>query len=240
MTWFYSGSPYKSAGELQRLVKDVLTAPDFDAADLEGFRASKELQRLDNFTDTSGAFSASDGWRQESFRIKVPKEKTSWPSEADAPEFEVEGFFSRDLLETVTAACRNLTSCKFNWIPFQLFWDPESKDGSQPKRERVYSEVSNANAMLAADADIRAQPRHPDDDPNVEYAVAGIMVWSDSTHLASFGMASLWPIYGYLANLSKYLRAKPRVFAAHHIAYIPKVSHRQFVNYTYNKNFFVL
>jgi len=31
------------------------------------------------------------------------------------------------------------------------------------------------------------------------------MLWSDSTHLASFGNASLWPIYLYIGNLSKYI-----------------------------------
>jgi len=50
------------------------------------------------------------------------------------------------------------------------------------------------------------------------------MLWSDSTHLTSFGNTSLWPIYLYLGSLSKYTRAKPTSFAAHHLAYIPKVS----------------
>ena len=50
-----------------------------------------------------------------------------------------------------------------------------------------------------------------------------MMVWSDSTHLAEFGNASLWPIYLFFGNQSKYSRAKPTDFAAHHIAYMPKV-----------------
>ena len=49
------------------------------------------------------------------------------------------------------------------------------------------------------------------------------MLWSDSTHLTSFGNASLWPIYLYLGNQSKYTRGKPTSFARHHMAYIPKV-----------------
>ena len=53
----------------------------------------------------------------------------------------------------------------------------------------------------------------------------GIMIWSDSTLLANFGTASLWPIYLYFGNQSKYSRAKPSDFAAHHLAYIPKVVH---------------
>jgi len=53
--------------------------------------------------------------------------------------------------------------------------------------------------------------------------ILALMIWSDSTHLASFGTASLWPIYLYFGNQSKYTRAKPSAFAAHHLAYIPKV-----------------
>jgi Plavaka transposase len=49
------------------------------------------------------------------------------------------------------------------------------------------------------------------------------MLWSDSTHLASFGNASLWPVYLYLGNLLKYWCAKPSSFATHHLAYLPSV-----------------
>ncbi|KAF8233525.1 hypothetical protein L208DRAFT_1266202 [Tricholoma matsutake] len=49
------------------------------------------------------------------------------------------------------------------------------------------------------------------------------MVWSDLTHLANFGQASLWPIYLFLGNQSKYQHVKPSQFAAHHLAYIPSL-----------------
>ena len=49
------------------------------------------------------------------------------------------------------------------------------------------------------------------------------MIWSDSTALAQFGTASLWPIYLYIGNQSKYTRAKPTSMSAHHLAYLPKV-----------------
>jgi hypothetical protein len=58
---------------------------------------------------------------------------------------------------------------------------------------------------------------------DLEQVVAVIMVWSDSMHLASFGQASLWPIYLFLGNQSKYQHAKPSQFAVHHLAYIPLV-----------------
>ncbi|KAG1897413.1 uncharacterized protein F5891DRAFT_1191849 [Suillus fuscotomentosus] len=57
---------------------------------------------------------------------------------------------------------------------------------------------------------------------NLETVIGAIMLWSDSTHLASFGNASLWPIYLFIGNQSKYIHGKPTSFAAHHLAYIPK------------------
>jgi len=54
--------------------------------------------------------------------------------------------------------------------------------------------------------------------------IAPIMVSSDATHLTNFGSASLWPIYLYLGSQSKYTHAKPMSFAAHHLAYVPKVN----------------
>ena len=68
---------------------------------------------------------------------------------------------------------------------------------------------------------LTSRPRPPGD--NLEIVIAGIMLWSDATHLASFGNASLWPIYLFFANQSKYIRSRPTAFAAHHLAYIPTV-----------------
>ena len=83
--------------------------------------------------------------------------------------------------------------------------------------------ITTADAMLEEHARIKSDPPKVPG-CNLETVIAGIMLWSDSTHLASFGNAALWPIYLFVGNQSKYARAKPSAFAAHHLAYIPKVS----------------
>ncbi|KAG2061332.1 hypothetical protein BDR06DRAFT_1001641 [Suillus hirtellus] len=88
--------------------------------------------------------------------------------------------------------------------------------------ERVYSEIYSSQAMLKAHEAIKSHP--PDPSCKLETVVAAVMLWSDSTHLTSFGSASLWPIYLFLGNQSKYICGKPSSFAAHHLAYIPKLS----------------
>ena len=76
--------------------------------------------------------------------------------------------------------------------------------------------------MLSEEAKLNTASRVPG--CNLETVIAALMLWSDSTHLANFGNAALWPVYMFIGNLSKYIRAKPTSFSAHHLAYIPKVS----------------
>jgi hypothetical protein len=68
---------------------------------------------------------------------------------------------------------------------------------------------------------LQKQPNEPG--CKLEKVITGLMFWSDTMHLASFGNAKVWPIYMYFANLSKYVQARPDAGACHHVAYIPSV-----------------
>jgi hypothetical protein len=218
MSWFYNASTSKSYADLDRLVEEVILAKDFEREDLIGFSASREAKRMDQASEDpdSGLFT-SDKWHETSVKIKLPAEKVKFASEADAPEFEVEGLHYRKPLEVLKSAYEEISSRSFHTTPYKLFWQPDEYEFP----ERIISEVYTADAMLQEHQKIKAQPREPG--CNLETVVAAIMLWSDSTHLASFGHAALWPIYMFIGNQSKYLRNKPLEFAAHHLAYIPKV-----------------
>ncbi|KAI0672334.1 hypothetical protein C8Q78DRAFT_971002 [Trametes maxima] len=88
---------------------------------------------------------------------------------------------------------------------------------------RVYNEAYHADAIWEEDAAMRAQAREAGDPEDLEYGIAPIGLYSDSTHLTSFGSAKLWPGYAYLLSQSKYVRGKPTAFAAHHLVYIPSL-----------------
>ncbi|CDO77605.1 hypothetical protein BN946_scf184936.g30, partial [Trametes cinnabarina] len=88
---------------------------------------------------------------------------------------------------------------------------------------RIFTDIYNSDAALKEFESIRSRPRNPVDAPDVEYVMAPLLLWSDATHLTSFGSASLWPIHLYFGALSKYVRGMPTEFAAHHIAYIPSL-----------------
>lgn len=120
MNWQYSGSVLKSSGELDRLVNNVLLAPDYDKEDLRGFRASTELNRMD--TQPSKATSApADGWREVSVRIPLPKARECHESEATAPFFEVKNIFIRPLLQSIKAAYEDVSAARLHYMPFHLF-----------------------------------------------------------------------------------------------------------------------
>ncbi|KAI0363520.1 hypothetical protein BV20DRAFT_958127 [Pilatotrama ljubarskyi] len=236
MRWFYSGSVVKSAGELDRLVNDVILAPDFKPADLRGFRAKTEMKRMDDHTNGSGAFPAEDGWRKGTVKIPLPKTKVKHDSEADVPTFTVDNIFFRPLLASLKAAYEDTIAGRYNFIPFRMYAEPRPLRSSPPalhsspsarSPERLYSESYNSDAFIQLDEDIQEKARsdrEPGDAPDLEYAVAPIALYSDSTHLTNFGTASLWPIYFWISSLSKYVRARPTSFSAHHLAYIPALS----------------
>lgn len=228
MRWLYTGSTQKTPEELSRLVREVFMAPEYRREDLEGFDAARENEKLDKFLTTSGAFSADDGWRRESVEISLPKEGVKHTSEADAPRFTVENVYLRSLSEVLKAAYQDARASRYHFFPFKLFWQrkPKIPGTHPPPPMRLWSETYNSDDMIEEHEKLQEKARtdrEPGDTDDIEYAVAPILLYSDSTHLASFGTAALWPIYSFFGALTKYIRCRPNAFAAHHIAYIPSV-----------------
>lgn len=220
MNWFYSGSNMKTLAELDRLVQDVLLKPDFNHEHLLSFRAARESQRVDAIKDKSLAdslFQAADGWYKVAINIPVPFERVQHDSWSDVPMFRVESLFFRRPIEVIKAALQEALPEDFHLQPFKMYWHHDENDPDQ--LERVYTDLYNADAFLDEHDHIQKMCG----DSEHECIIAAIMLWSDSTQLANFGTASLYPIYLFLGNQSKYMRCKPGAFAAHHIAYIPKV-----------------
>ncbi|PCH39582.1 hypothetical protein WOLCODRAFT_86000, partial [Wolfiporia cocos MD-104 SS10] len=181
-------------------------------------------------------FSAADGWNKSSVTVRLLKEKEKWADESEAPQLEVPDVYHRSLLDIIKTVCRDPEASSYQWIPYKQFWRRPKNSSDRTVDEesaevddiRIYSELFNSDAMLLEYEKIRSQPPDPDDPPDTEVAIVPIMLWSDSTHLASFGSASLWPIYVFFGFISKYIHNKPTSFCAHHLAYVPSVSIRFF------------
>lgn len=224
MNWYTTTSVTKSMTELDSLVNEVILAPDFKVEELVGFRAAKENARLDSFKFKQGPATISDNedpvfddtWIKGTICIPLPCDGVC-QSEDDAPLFPV-FFYYRKILDVIKAAFSELESKGFHTFPFRAYWHPSK--GEPP--ERVYSESYSADTWNNEYDKINETH---EDGPNhhLEAFIIALMIWSDSTVLAQFGTASLWPIYLYIGNQSKYTRAKPTSMSAHHLAYLPKV-----------------
>lgn len=210
LQWQNTGSELKSNGELNRLV-NVLRHPNFSVEDLGGFDATRENRRQDQEDEKSPALK---GFQETSVKIDVPSGDRNVPSTV----LDVPGLHYRKLTTIIRSAFESPLASKFHYTPFKLF---HQSPGSEAP-ERVFSELYNSDAFIREHDRVQRAPVPAEESGCArEKVVAALMFWSDATHLANFGTAKLWPIYMFLGNLSKYIRAEPTSNACHHVAYIP-------------------
>lgn len=182
MNWFYNGSNTKTIAELNLLVKNVLLADDFNIDDLQNFSAIHELQRLD-IPDETAVFSAEAGWKESSVNLRLPINKGD--KEEKAPEYTVPGVWHRDLVDVIHSALQSQKASSYHFTPSRLWYKPTPH--SEP--ERVITDLYNSDAYLEEHEDLQKRPKEPGCD--LERLIVALMPWSDSTHLANFGQASL-------------------------------------------------
>jgi hypothetical protein len=218
----WSGSVQKSIAEVTRLI-DFLKSDKFNKDDLKDFDLKAETDKFDRFLAGSGigatlgeASGVKDGWKEVSVDIEVPDGKKRGPSDP-IPTFSVPGLHFRNLTQTIKSALQDRSSRFFHYTPFKQYWQPTPDEPAQ----RIYDEIYSSDAFIEAHEKVQRQPAEPS--CTLERVVCALMAWSDSTHLANFGTASLWPLYLFFGNQSKWVRGKPRAGACHHIAYMPKV-----------------
>jgi hypothetical protein len=214
MEWANTGAPTKSNAEINRLVRDYVRHPNFKPEDLQNFDAARENRRIDAL-DASKESPLPDSFQKASVDIEVPTGVKNAPPHI----FSVPGLYFRKLTACIRAAFTSPIASHFHYSPFKLFRN--SPITGEP--ERIFSEMYDSDAFI--DEHDKVQRSAPTNDPNCkrEKAVAAIMFWSDSTHLANFGTAKLWPVYMLFGNLSKYIRGQPNSGACQHVAYIPSL-----------------
>lgn len=213
MTWMNSGSHQKSETEVQRLVTNVLQADDFDIKHLEGFSVRRSLRELDR-DDSGEKITFPDDWIESGVTIDIPtksREEEPWT-------YTIPGFHYRPLIEVIRAAFADVQGSAFHLSPFKRLW----KDPLDGHQERIFDELYNSDAWLNAQDNLQKLPKEPG--CSLEHVIAGLMFFSDATHLANFGTAKAWPLYLYFGNLTKYARCLPQSGACHLVGFLPSVS----------------
>ena len=217
MSWMWTGSSMKSIGEMKKLV-DFLKSSDFKKDDLAAFDIYSETTKFDHYLERPASDNPQDGWRKYEVTIQVPDGKIH--SKDTIPTFKVPGLHHRLLVDVIKTVYSDLTSILFHYMPFKSFWKDSSIPESVP--QQVYDELYSSDAMI--EAHIKLQQQLLELGCILERVVASLMLWSNSTHLANFGTASLWPLYLFFWGQSKWVCGKPKTASCHHVAYIPKVS----------------
>ena len=217
--YYQSASGEQSAAEYDGLV-NLVQDPRFVPGDMAGHTAKKRDALLDRYA--SGELGEGEGDRLGGWKtnvpvpIQVPEGKRHWTN-SDGRTFNVPGLHHRSIVEIVRNAFE--TNKHLHYTPYEMWWD--SGDGSPP--QRIYSEISSSEAFIQATHEVNTDPYFHVEDCRLEKVVSCIMAYSDSTHLAQFGSASLWPIYGFIGNADTWFRLSPNTQSDEHWAYIPMV-----------------
>lgn len=215
---YYQSIQDSSISGFNWFVRHVLKADDFKLSDIpDDFDLAKELKRLDNLQEDESPFAHAANWKEATIEIPLPAEGVKHRSENHAPTLKIEGVLYRDMVEVIKSAFQAPESINFHYTPAKAYYMPAG--AKEP--ERVYSEIYESDEFWEEHKAI--MKALPADQRNMPVTVAALMLYSDATHLANFGSAFLWPYYLFFGNQSKYERAKPSNYAAHHLAYIPKV-----------------
>ncbi|EFI26689.1 hypothetical protein CC1G_15460 [Coprinopsis cinerea okayama7 len=184
----------------------MMNCPNFNLDDARAIQVKTELRRIDKFrSGPASLIPAPDPWLEGSTTFRMAA-------------------------SVVKSALQEPAAERFHLFPYREFL---LKHGTFPptsphQTDELFSELYTSPAFH--DEHQKLVDSTPPGE--LEPVVIAIALYSDGTHLTSFGSATLWPIYLYIGNQSKYERAKPSSFSAHHLAYIPELDK------TYEKAFF--
>ena len=221
MAWQYSGGMTKSADELDHLwmyIQDLALNPMVNKI----FSHNQEKKHIEKYLeDSSNPFKTTHGWQHSSVKIPLPHKHSKFSSEwgLNLPWLTVDSVYHCNITDIIISAFKGKDSSTYHIFLYKEYWKPSGN--SEPIH--LFGKAYSSPVFVEAYQEIHSLPHDPGDDP--EHVITLLIFWSNATQLMNFGDASLWPIYLYFANQSKYTHGKPTADACHHVAYIPCIHH---------------
>ncbi|KAJ7580511.1 hypothetical protein C8J56DRAFT_795095, partial [Mycena floridula] len=205
ITCFYETTT-KSFVDLNRLVYNVLLDRVFNVDHLAGFDAGLEAKRLDS--------DDLDNWQESTVKIKLPQDGVEHDSEDKAPELKIPGVLHCDLLQIMISVYQDLSANAFNWKGFKQMWKPSEDELVQQVYGFAYSsEMEDEIEGLCPEG------------CTLEAVVAPSCCTLTLHILPTLGQRhSGQDIYGSVHSSNIFAQCLPH-FLAHHLVYIPLVSH---------------
>lgn len=218
--WYWSGGAQKTKESFKKLI-EIICGESFDPADIRDVPWDSLNNTLGASSDSEGLWldEPDAGWIQTVITLSVPFHRNT--PQPGLREYTFPPFRHRSIVSVLKEKMANPHDFKhFHLEPYELrWWRP---DMLESESTRVYGELYTSPAFLEAHEEIQTANGEPG--CSLPRILIGLMFGSDSTHLTSFGNASLWPCYMYFGNESKYRRCKPSCKLCNHIAYFQKVS----------------
>ncbi len=220
--WYWNGGLHKSKEGFRNLV-DIICDQSFISADIRDVPWESVNKHLGESTESGDSwFDQPDaGWKETTIILPIPFPQSALDSGLHPytfPPFRHRSIVS--VLKEKMASTHDFPH--FHLEPYELRWQRKVEQvGPNPEPIRVHGELYTSPAFLEAHEEIQALPAEPG--CSLPRVLIGLMFGSDSTHLTSFGNASLWPCYMYFGNESKYRRCKPNCNLCNHMAYFHKV-----------------
>jgi hypothetical protein len=214
--WYWNTGVQKSQDNFQSLI-NVVRDPSFSPADVRDVSWKDVNRKLaDDEREDIDA-----GWERTPVTISIPFQlRRSAPSDCNAvpQQFTIREFYHRNLVSVIKEKISSsIDSDFFHYQPYDLKW----QSAAYPDPVNVYGEMYTSEAFMEADRELQCSLQEPN--CTAPCHIVSLMFYSDSTHLTSFGDATLWPLYLYFGNESKYRRSKPSFHLGNHVAYFQKV-----------------
>ncbi|KIK80123.1 hypothetical protein PAXRUDRAFT_159519, partial [Paxillus rubicundulus Ve08.2h10] len=130
--------------------------------------------------------------------------------------FSIPGFMYQSITFIIKSAFSEHTAKWFHLTPFKHVW----KSPVTGQIQQIYDKLYCSDAWNDAHDNDNLQKQKQSDGCELERVIASLMFWSDSTQLAQFGHAFVWPIYLFFRNLSKHYCGTPNSGACHPVGFI--------------------
>lgn len=209
-SWYHNGVQ-KSGADLKALLA-ILQDPKFSTNDINSARWERTSSLLGRGNaDAAHSTALGNGWQSSPVTIKLP---TAPVQELTVPDVKHRSITS--VMDQVRG--HDSASQRFNNIPYEQMWQPHNL--AWPK-ERVFCELASSMPFAELYRSVQNAPQEPG--CQLERVADIFILGSDSMALTAIGGASLWPVYLFWANQSKYELADRSSGACHTVAYLEKV-----------------
>jgi hypothetical protein len=222
-----NGSKFKTNLEWQKII-EFLRSPYFKLDDLPttdwGYfiREIETVIALSPVSSTGDQSEKSDIWEPPSgWKSEIVEIKLDWGSQHHT--FQVPNFQRRCLTEWIQSLLENHPcSQAAHYTPYTAwFQPPPMPSNTDPPKMRIYRELFEGQEWEDLHSQIVNLP--PIEGCQRPRGIASIILYSDSTHPAQFGNATMWPVYGASGNWPMHLRTQSNLRGWEPVAFFQEV-----------------